>query len=77
MFASSVASGFEGLAVSDWQRLDVEAPDLAVPVQLKPLEGAEAGGVGGFFKGVGKVCLPCCLCLGMLTAFFALRASLG
>ncbi|KAI5452535.1 Vacuolar protein sorting-associated protein 13, variant 2 [Naganishia albida] len=35
VFASSVASGFEGLA-------------------LKPLEGAEAGGVGGFFKGVGK-----------------------
>lgn len=24
-------------------------------IQLKPLEGAEAGGVGGFFKGVGKV----------------------
>ncbi len=22
--------------------------------QLKPLEGAESGGVGGFFKGVGK-----------------------
>ncbi|KAJ9118150.1 hypothetical protein QFC22_004053 [Naganishia vaughanmartiniae] len=35
VFASSVASGFEGLA-------------------LKPLEGAETGGVGGFFKGVGK-----------------------
>ncbi|GHJ87556.1 hypothetical protein NliqN6_3958 [Naganishia liquefaciens] len=35
VFASSVASGFEGLA-------------------LKPLEGADAGGVGGFFKGVGK-----------------------
>lgn len=34
-FATSVASGFEGLA-------------------LKPIEGAEAGGVGGFFKGIGK-----------------------
>lgn len=34
-FATSVASGFEGLA-------------------LKPIEGAETGGVGGFFKGIGK-----------------------
>lgn len=34
-FFTSVASGFEGLA-------------------LKPLEGAEQGGAGGFLKGVGK-----------------------
>lgn len=26
-------------------------------VVLKPLEGAESGGAGGFFKGVGKVSL--------------------
>jgi vacuolar protein sorting-associated protein 13A/C len=34
-FFTSIASGFEGLA-------------------LKPLEGAEQGGAGGFLKGVGK-----------------------
>ncbi len=34
-FFTSVASGFEGLA-------------------LRPLEGAEQGGAGGFLKGVGK-----------------------
>lgn len=26
-------------------------------MQLKPIEGAESGGVGGFFKGMGKVSL--------------------
>jgi hypothetical protein len=29
----------------------VYKPDFT---QLKPIEGAESGGVGGFFKGMGK-----------------------
>lgn len=41
----------------DWRYVQAEyyaVLRLNGDAQLKPLEGAEAGGVGGFFKGVGK-----------------------
>lgn len=50
--ASSLASGVEGVVVS-LIKLFGDAQVL-IPMQLKPIEGAESEGAKGFFKGVGK-----------------------
>lgn len=52
---TSVASGFEGLAVSISGIRSGEAIlSLSCAIQTKPLEGAESGGAAGFLTGVGK-----------------------
>lgn len=51
-FATSVASGMEGVFVS--QALAILNTSLAHMNQMKPIEGAESEGATGFFKGIGK-----------------------
>ena len=51
-FATSVASGLEGVVVS--VKVAIFAYADTNILQVKPIEGAESEGAKGFFKGIGK-----------------------